>query len=139
MVLHLGYTSLKQYPPNLLHMVLDVPPLIYLIGTLPVAAVCCLHMMLRIYWTHHQLIKEHTTMSILSSFVKTITTTLDTATDVISAAQESVSMATTYVHHRAVAPQVVDRDTVVLSTTTSLKTIQDELDEDELLAMLDSE
>lgn len=67
-------------------------------------------------------------MSIVSSLVKTITTTLDTATDVISAAQESVSMATTYVHHRAVAQQIVDKDTVVLSTTISLEAIQDELE-----------
>lgn len=66
-------------------------------------------------------------MSIISSLRKTITTTLDTATDVISAAQESVSMATTYVHHRAVAQQIVDKDTVVLATTKSLAEIKAEL------------
>jgi len=70
-------------------------------------------------------------MSILSSFTKTVTTTLDTATDVISAAQESVGIATTYVHHRAVAQQLTDKETVMLSTAKSLKAIQDELDADE--------
>ena len=70
-------------------------------------------------------------MSIVSSFVKTITTTLDTATDVISAAQESVSIATTYVHHRAVAQQIVDKDTVVLNTTLALENIQAELEGNE--------
>lgn len=70
-------------------------------------------------------------MSIISSFVKTITTTLDTATDVVSAAQETVSMATTYVHHRAVSQQIVDKDTVVLNTTLALEEIQAELEGNE--------
>ncbi len=70
-------------------------------------------------------------MSIIASFRKTITTTLDTATDVISAAQESVSMVTTYIHHRAVAQQIIDKDTVVLSTTLALEEIQSELEGNE--------
>lgn len=70
-------------------------------------------------------------MSIISSLTKTITTTLDTATDVVAAAQETVSMATTYVHHRAVAQQIIDKDTVVLSTTKSLEHIQQELEGNE--------
>lgn len=75
-------------------------------------------------------------MAIFSSINKAITGTIDTAGDVINAAQETVNMATTYIHHRAVAQQVIDRDTVVLSTTKSLKLIKDELDEDEDLATL---
>lgn len=70
-------------------------------------------------------------MSVIKSLRTTITTTLDTATDVMSAAQESVSMVTTYVHHRAVAQQVVDKDTVILSTTLALEEIQNELEGNE--------
>jgi hypothetical protein len=70
-------------------------------------------------------------MSILSSFSKTITTTLDTATDLIGAAQESVSMATTYVHNRAVSQQIIDKDTVVLATTLALEELQSQLEGNE--------
>lgn len=70
-------------------------------------------------------------MSVLKSLFTTITTTLDTATDVMSAAQETVSMATTYVHHRAVSQQIVDKDTVVLATTLALEEIQAELEGNE--------
>lgn len=70
-------------------------------------------------------------MSIISSFSKTITTTLDTATDLVSAAQESISMGTTYIHNRAVSQQIVDKDTVVLATTLALEEIQAELEGNE--------
>jgi hypothetical protein len=69
--------------------------------------------------------------SIFTSVRTAITTTLDTATDIVKAAQETVSMATTYVHHRAVSQQIVDKDTVVLSTTLALELIQVELEGNE--------
>lgn len=69
--------------------------------------------------------------SIITSMKNTITTSLDTATDLISAAQETVGMATTYVHNRAVSQQIVDRDTVVLSTTLQLELIKEELEGNE--------
>ncbi len=70
-------------------------------------------------------------LSFIKAINKALTDTVDTVSDVITAAQETVSMGTTYIHHRAVAQQLVDKDAVGVSTTLALEEIQAELEGNE--------
>jgi len=69
--------------------------------------------------------------SIFTSLINTITTTLDTVTDVMGAGQETVSMGTEFIHNRAKAQQITDRDSVAMATTLELENIQAQLDGNE--------
>lgn len=69
-------------------------------------------------------------MSIWSSASNAISTTLDTVTDAATTAQETISMATDFVHNRAVEQKHTDRTAVVLRMSKTMSTMQEELDAD---------
>lgn len=72
-------------------------------------------------------------MGIYSSASNAITSIFDTITDVANTAGESVSMATTYVHNRAVSQKLTDKQEVMVSTAETLAALQTKLDADEKL------
>ena len=72
-------------------------------------------------------------MGIFSSASNAITSIFDTITDVANTAGESVSMATTYVHNRAVSQKLTDKQEVMVSTAETLAALQTRLDADEKL------
>ena len=75
-------------------------------------------------------------MGIFRSASNAITSIFDTITDVANTAGESVSMATTYVHNRAVSQKLTDKQEVMVSTAETLAALQTKLDADEKLAAI---
>lgn len=75
-------------------------------------------------------------MSILKSTRNAVTGVLDTVTDVAGAARETVSIGTQFVHHRAVAFQLTDREAVLISTAEVLSEMQSKLEADPKLAQI---
>lgn len=74
--------------------------------------------------------------SILKSFRGAITGTLDTVTDVANTARETIGIGTQYVHHRAVAFQETDRESVLISTAETLLEHQSKLESNPNLAAI---
>lgn len=75
-------------------------------------------------------------MSVLSSISNALTTTFDTVTAVATTAQETVGMATEYVHNRAHSQKLTDKQAVIVSTAKALQVHKQELDADEELKAL---
>lgn len=72
-------------------------------------------------------------MGMFSSASRAITSVFDTITDVAGTANESVSMATTYVHNRAVSQKLTDKQEVMVSTAEKMTELQAKLDADDKL------
>lgn len=75
-------------------------------------------------------------MGMFTSVANTIVKVFDTVTDVASTAQETVGMATTYVHNRAVSQKLTDKQEVMVTTAETLAVLQAKLDADEKLAKI---
>ena len=73
-------------------------------------------------------------MSILKSFRGAVTEVLDTVSSTAKTVQETVNMGNQYVHHRATAFKVSDKETVLLSLSKTMAELQAELDSDPKLA-----
>lgn len=77
-------------------------------------------------------------MSVLSSISNALTQTFDTIGAVAQTAQETVGMATEYVHNRAHSQKLTDKQAVIVSTAKTLQVHKQELDKDaELKALYD--
>lgn len=69
-------------------------------------------------------------MSIWSSMSNAIQATFNTVTDVAETAQESVSMATEFVHNRAKEQSLTDKQAVIVRTAQTLQVLKQDLDAD---------
>jgi len=75
-------------------------------------------------------------MSVLRSLSNALITTFDTVGAVANTAQETVGMATEYVHNRAHSQKLTDKQAVIVSTAKTLQVHKKELDADEELKAL---
>ncbi len=69
-------------------------------------------------------------MGMFASISNAITKTFDTATKAATTVEESLDVATTYVHHRAVAFKDTDMMTVATDHAKRQSALKDELKED---------
>lgn len=72
-------------------------------------------------------------MSIWSSMSNAVQASFNTITDVAETAQETVSMATEFVHNRAKEQSLTDKQAVIVRTAQTLTVLQKELEADEKL------
>lgn len=75
-------------------------------------------------------------ISVFRSVSNSLISVFNTITDVADTAGESVQIATTYVHNRAIEQKLTDNSHVRLSTAKSLRAIQVELEGDEALTKI---
>lgn len=78
-------------------------------------------------------------MGIFNSVSDTITAVAQPIIRTAQAADETLEMATGRIHRRAVADKIADKQYVQIETAKKLRTMQQELDQDEELAKIFSD
>ena len=142
-VLHPGASPLELDPPYFIHTSIMAPPILPQVHTPSVhGPPAPIHLTAGASsWHLRPLNHRSLTManSIFSALSDTIIGTLETVTDVASATQKTVSMATTYVDNRAKRQTKTDREYTILETAKEMKLYKNELDADaELKSIFDA-
>lgn len=85
---------------------------------------------LRLSWSIITQTQEYITMGIFSTVRDTVVAVCQPVISTAQAADESLSIATEYIHNRAVATKLTDKQSVMVTTAETMSALQAKLDAD---------